>query len=140
MAALAPMSQHCPAREGSRPTRATRAKMLAVLLFLVHEHSWCGCSASATLPGGFQMPTGPNTEKLLRGMVRLAPPLSDFPGIFGAEGPRVQTPSSTGKPVFCLHNHGPPALEKQKVMAYPVYFLLQFLLLSTEGHGWMQSH
>ena len=54
----------------------------------------CASSGASTAAGGFQLPSGPNTDKLLRKMVDMAPPLSNYAHIFGGEGPSAWTPPS----------------------------------------------
>jgi len=60
-------------------------------------------SAVAMASGGFQLPRAPNTDKLLERMVEMAPPLSDYPDIFGGEGPRVMAGPSKGSAFTCIH-------------------------------------
>ena len=82
------------------PRWARRAGLL--LACLLQSSS---CSASAAFregnPQGFSgLPSGPNTDKLLRGIAALAPPLSEYPEILeqagGGEGPRAWERSSAG--------------------------------------------
>jgi len=64
-----------------------------VAAFLLSAHAACGAQSAGAR---FHLPPAPNTEKLLRGMVHFAPPLSDYPGLFGGEGPRAHSEPSTG--------------------------------------------
>jgi hypothetical protein len=50
------------------------------LAFIYLDFTIC---ESASAAGGFSLPPSPNTENLLRRMAELAPPLSNYPDLFG---------------------------------------------------------
>ena len=79
------------------------ARRAGLLLACLLQSSLCSASAAFREgnPQGFSgLPSGPNTDKLLRGIAALAPPLSEYPEILeqagGGEGPRAWERSSAG--------------------------------------------
>jgi len=77
----------------------------ATLVLICVGVLWTVCEGSpvAMASGGFHLPRAPNTDKLLERMVEMAPPLSDYPDIFGGEGPRVLAGPSKGSTFTCIH-------------------------------------